>query len=302
MKVSELQVDITTYCNSHCGGCVRNIDGGETCVELVHLPLDIFKKINFNDIEVVYFNGAYGDFTMHPDAIDLINIIPRHIMIVLNTNGGARNTTWWKQLAEKLKEFKQSRVTFAIDGVSTNHLYRRGVDIESVLDHAKTFIENGGRARWRYIMFEHNEYEIKHASELAEFLGFEEFKVAESYKDEIYQKKYKNFSQSIAKRIPIDKSYNWRIKKLDWPEEYDDGYRCSWRSRRQAQIDAWGNIWQCCYMPSIATHPHMFKELNLFALENNLNSYEYDEILKSSFFKELFDEPLELCKNCKEWT
>jgi len=300
MKVAELQVDITTYCNSHCGGCIRNIDGGEVCVELVHLPLDTFKKINFSDIKTIYFNGAYGDFTMHPNAIELIDSIPRHVVVDFSTNGGARNIEWWKQLAKKLNEFT-ARVSFAIDGISTNHLYRRGVDIEKVLDHAKAFIQSGGRARWKYIMFEHNKHEIEIASQLARDLGFESFQVFESYKDEIYQKQYKNFSESIVKRIAIDELYNWKIKRLEFPEEYDDNHRCQWRKRRQAQIDAWGNVWQCCYMPSISTHPEMFQELELFALNNNLNSYEYDDILQNSFFEELFDEPLELCKNCKEW-
>lgn len=302
MKVAELQIDITTYCNSHCGGCIRNIDGGEACVELVHLPLDIFKKINFSDIKTVYFNGAYGDFTMHPDAIDLIDSIPRHVAIDLNTNGGARNIEWWKQLSKKLSEFDVSRVNFAIDGVLTNHLYRRGVDIEKVLDHAKAFIQSGGRARWKYVMFEHNQHETQIASQLARDNGFEAFEVFESYSEEIYQKKYKTFSQSVAKRIPIDKCYNWVSKRFEWPEEYNDNHRCRWRKHRAIQIDAWGNIWQCCYMPSIATHPEMFKELKLFKLKNNLYSYEYDDILQSSFFEELFDEPLDLCKNCKEWT
>ena len=188
MRVTELQVDITTYCNSHCGGCVRNISGGETCVELVHLPLDIFKKINFTHVKTLYFNGAYGDFTMHPYAIYLIDAIPRHVVVYMTTNGGARNDEWWKQLAKKLNEFDQSRVNFAIDGLSTNHLYRRGVDIEKVLDHAKAYIQSGGRARWKYIMFEHNQHETHAASELAREIGFEAFEVFESYNEEIYQK------------------------------------------------------------------------------------------------------------------
>ena len=44
LQPRQLHVDITTYCNSHCGGCVRNKDGGETAVELTHLPIKIFQK------------------------------------------------------------------------------------------------------------------------------------------------------------------------------------------------------------------------------------------------------------------
>jgi MoaA/NifB/PqqE/SkfB family radical SAM enzyme len=302
MKVAQLQADITTYCNSHCGGCIRNIDGGETCVDLVHLPLNIFRKINFSDIEVVYFNGAYGDFTMHPDGIQFIDSIPEHVVIDISTNGGTRNKGWWQLLAKTLSKFT-ARVSFAIDGLSTNHLYRRGVDTEKVLDNAEAFIQAGGRARWKYIMFEHNKHEIETASQLARDIGFESFVMVESYNEEIYQKKYKNFSESVAKRIPLDESYNWRSRSLEYPEDYEDNHPCRWRNKRRAQLDAWGNIWQCCYMPSIATQKDtkMFEELSMLKLENNLHSDEYDNILQSSFFAELFDEPLEACKKCEEY-
>ena len=153
MLVEELQIDITTYCNSHCGGCIRNNDGGEACVELVHLSPKIFQKINFDDVKVVYFNGAYGDFTMHPYALDIIDSIPNHVTFDASTNGGARDKAWWSDLSKILKKFKSSRVTFAIDGIHTNHVYRRGVNINRVLENAQSFIRSGGNARWKYIVF-----------------------------------------------------------------------------------------------------------------------------------------------------
>ena len=120
MLAEKIQVDITTYCNSHCGGCIRNKDGGEATVELVHLPLEVFKKIDFENIQLVYFNGAYGDFTMHPDVLDIIDSIPKHVNVDASTNGGVRNITWWKRYANILKKFPKSRTTFAIDGLLTN--------------------------------------------------------------------------------------------------------------------------------------------------------------------------------------
>ena len=164
MLVRDLQVDITTYCNSHCGGCIRNKDGGEVCVELVHLSPEIFQKINFDDIRIVYFNGAYGDFTMHPDVLRIIDSIPSHVTFDASTNGGARGKAWWSQLTNILKKFKDGRITFAIDGIDTNHMYRRGVNIDGVLENAQSFIQAGGNARWKYIAFEHNQHEIEKAS------------------------------------------------------------------------------------------------------------------------------------------
>lgn len=301
MLAEELQIDITTYCNSHCGGCIRNNNGGEACVELVHLSPEIFQKINFDEVKVVYFNGAYGDFTMHPDALSIIDSIPNHVTFDASTNGGARDKTWWSDLAKVLKKFKSSRVTFAIDGIHTNHVYRRGVNISRVLENAQSFIRSGGNARWKYIVFEHNAFELEEASVRAREMGFTKFEVAESYSPEIYQKQYKDFKEYTVKRTTADRGYEWCVKDFWYPQEPNDDARCKWRKRRAVQIDAWGNVWQCCYMPSIATHPEMYKELTLFELDNNLHKYGYDEILQGSFFSELFDEPIDLCKNCKDY-
>lgn len=302
MLAEKIQVDITTYCNSHCGGCIRNKDGGEATVELVHLPLEVFKKIDFENIQLVYFNGAYGDFTMHPDVLDIIDSIPKHVNVDASTNGGVRNITWWKRYANILKKFPKSRTTFAIDGLLTNQLYRRGVDTEKVLENAQAFIDAGGTARWKYVLFEHNKSELEEASTLAKEMGFHSFEVVESYLPEIYQKQYKSFPEHVAKKAEVDTRYDWAAKEL-WlfNPQLDDNHRCAWRNERAIQLDAWGNMWQCCYMPAIHTVPHIYKELQLFQLKNNLHKYSYHEILNSDIFVELFDEPLELCKNCKEY-
>ena len=124
MLVEYLQVDITTYCNSHCGGCIRNKNGGEPVVDLTHLSVETFKKIDFNNIKYVYFNGSYGDFTSHPNFFEILDCIPKNVKVDGSTNGSARTPDWWKQLAIKLKKFSWGRITFAVDGLETNEIYR----------------------------------------------------------------------------------------------------------------------------------------------------------------------------------
>lgn len=297
-----LNVDITTHCNSHCGGCVRNKNGGETVVELIHLPVKIFKKINFEKIEDVLFNGAYGDFTSHPDVFGLIDLIPRHCSVAISTNGSARSTSWWKDLAILLSEFRHGRVKFAIDGLETNELYRRGCNINFIIRNMKSFVNNGGKASWAYIVFKHNEHEIKKAYELSKEIGCVQFKLVESYMENIYHKKYKQWKEHIAIRGDIEsfRKYEYNINLKQYHKEIIDS-KCGWRKLARIQLDAWGNLWQCCYMPAIATEPKVYAELNLFNLDNNLHKYEYDDIIKGDFFTELFDKPLEICKNCKEY-
>jgi len=313
LQPRQLHVDVTTYCNSHCGGCVRNKDGGETAVELTHLPVKIFQKINFEKIKTVTFNGAYGDFTSHPDVFGLINLIPRRCTVIISTNGSARSVSWWKDLAILLSEFRHGRVRFAVDGVETNELYRRGCNIDSILKNMKSFIDNGGQASWTYIVFKHNEHEIKKAHKLSKEMGCVEFELQKSYMENIYHKKYKKWKEHIATRGDIESFRKYEYNTIDLKHdnrnyplrekgvEVTVDSKCQWRKWAKVQLDAWGNLWQCCYMPAIATEHTLYAELNLFNLDNNLHKYEYDDIIKGDFFTELFDEPLEICKNCKEY-
>jgi hypothetical protein len=69
------------------------------------------------------------------------------------------------------------QVDFNIDGLEdTNHLYRKNTEFVKIIKNAKAYIDAGGRAVWNYIVFEHNQHQIKQAQELSDSLGFQEFK------------------------------------------------------------------------------------------------------------------------------
>ena len=48
------------------------------------------------------------------------------------------------------------------------------------MENAEAFIKAGGRARWDYIVFGHNEHQVEEARALAESMGFEKFNVKKS--------------------------------------------------------------------------------------------------------------------------
>ena len=82
------------------------------------------------------------------------------------TNGSARTADWWKRLASIIG--LNGRVTFSIDGLEdTNHLYRIGANWNKVIKNVSTYIENGGRARWDYLIFDWNWHQITEAAEIA---------------------------------------------------------------------------------------------------------------------------------------
>lgn len=85
------------------------------------------------------------------------------------------STDWWKRLA---KSIKNGYVIFGIDGIGkTNSIYRIGTEYDKVIENAKAFIKTGGKAKWDFIAFKHNENEIEQAKILSYQFGFSEFQV-----------------------------------------------------------------------------------------------------------------------------
>ena len=94
----------------------------------------------------------------------------------MNTNAGARDEVWWTKLAETFG--RMGTVIFSVDGLAdTNHLYRQGVSWKAVERSMDAFIEAGGRARWDFLVFEHNQHQVEEARALSEQKGFEKFQV-----------------------------------------------------------------------------------------------------------------------------
>jgi hypothetical protein len=92
----------------------------------------------------------------------------------MNTNAGAKDETWWRELAQVFG--RMGAVIFSVDGLSdTNHLYRQNVVWDNVERNMRAFIDAGGRARWDYIIFAHNEHQVDEAEALANAWGCEKF-------------------------------------------------------------------------------------------------------------------------------
>ena len=183
-NIDEYQLEITTYCNAACPQCPRNNNGAgvNPYLTLEHLPRDIidvaFTEELCNRLRQVFFCGSYGDPIMHPDFLDILRDFRRKcptLWLYIHTNGGAHDTGYWAEMADIIGGY--GRVDFNIDGLAdTNHLYRRNTNFNKIISNATSFIGSGGRAVWNYIIFEHNQHQVKQAQELSSLLGFREFK------------------------------------------------------------------------------------------------------------------------------
>lgn len=129
------------------------------------------------------FCGCHGDPCMTPDWEDIIvETAKRPYVIDVETNGSIQSAESWarvgKAMAEGEKKYPniEKVITFSIDGLEdTNKLYRIGVKHDKVIANAKAYIEAGGKARWKYIVFKHNEHQVEEARQIAKEMGFWEF-------------------------------------------------------------------------------------------------------------------------------
>ena len=179
-NIDEYQLEITTYCNAACPQCPRNNNGSGTnpYLSLEHLSRSVidsaFSKKLCTRLRQIFFCGSYGDPIMHPAFLDILKDFRRKcptLWLYIHTNGSAHDTDYWQLLAKIINGYGQ--VDFNIDGLKdTNHLYRRNTDFDKIINNATAFINTGGRAVWNYIVFEHNQHQVKEAQQLSNSLGF----------------------------------------------------------------------------------------------------------------------------------
>lgn len=192
-QIDRMHVELSTYCNAACPACPRTLqltDGssmpyGRPNLQLESISADNFQRwfpTNFMDqVKFWVFCGTHGDPMMNKDVLPIMEYVCQTSNnIVVNTNGGMRDTTFWKQLAttfsKNLNYLHERQVVFSLDGLEdTNHLYRRNVSFKKALENAKAFIDAGGIATWEFLIFEHNEHQVEIAKKLAFDLGFKYF-------------------------------------------------------------------------------------------------------------------------------
>jgi len=186
--IRDVHLEISSLCNASCPWCPRTFwgypyNGG---YPEVNLSLEQAKKIfqtNFlKQLTSIHINGNFGDIVMNPEGADIVdyffNVNPK-LRVTISTNGGARDSKFWTQLARS-----GATVLFCLDGLEdTHHLYRQNTVWKTVIKNAQTFIANGGTAEWAMIKFKHNAHQIEECQKLSQELGFNKFQLVTDGRD-----------------------------------------------------------------------------------------------------------------------
>lgn len=184
-NIKGLHLELTTKCNAMCPMCNRNFRGRvRKKLPIIELSLDDIKKILNPDfikqLELISICGVYGDPICNKYLKSILNYLYEcncNIDIDVYTNGDLYDNDWWENLAITHKNHNFT-VIFGIDGIGEIHsLHRCNTNYDKIISHAISFINNGGKAKWDYIVFKHNEHQVEEAREISKKLGFQEFQI-----------------------------------------------------------------------------------------------------------------------------
>jgi radical SAM protein with 4Fe4S-binding SPASM domain len=103
-KLNMVVVEVTTYCNLKCAGCVRTIMADEGAWSNRHMAVDDFRRV-IDELPpaALFVPQGIGESTMHPQIVELIEIARqsgKFDRIEINTNGLVRATDFYGKLFE----------------------------------------------------------------------------------------------------------------------------------------------------------------------------------------------------------
>tara|TARA_B100000035_G_scaffold295176_1_gene286040 strand:+ start:276 stop:1274 length:999 start_codon:yes stop_codon:yes gene_type:complete len=304
-NLTRINFELTDYCNAACPMCVRHTWDGELkdFVNKNHTTLELIDqrigKEVIHQLKEILSCGTYGDAIMNPECLEIYEYFRTHNnnRVELFTNGGARNEDFWKNLAKLNIE-----VTFSIDGLEdTNHLYRKNVKWEKMFENVCTYLKHGGKAKWEFLIFKHNEHQIDEARLLSKKLGFQDFtpKHTGRWKDYSDVGEYRDvdkikvddyFLEKPSTQLTPEKIENVRPlryykdkekvhKKIICRSFHDD--------ISEIYIRANGLVSPCCWLGDIERHEA--KKIINNHKDVNLNYSDLDKILEGLFFQKLED-------------
>jgi len=204
---------------------------------------ETFKKRNLHEVNIehlVNFVGPNADVNMcgnngdpiyHSDFPTLCQRLKNNnCKLSITTNGSAKTKKWWNELNAILDN--NDTVTFSIDGLEdTNHLYRRNVNWQKIMENSKAFITTGASAHWDMLVFKHNKHQVAEAKSLADEMKFTWFRAKETDRWDTY-----NTDLGIS---PADK-YT--------PASYGKDIVCEKDRDQSIFLDYTGKFWPCCHM------------------------------------------------------
>lgn len=278
--VGRLQIETSNYCNAACPQCPRYTTSKDLLNTTTH-TLENYKKwlghYKWDNLNQVHFCGSIDEPTTNPELIDIckwfINLGPKVNEILISTNGGTRDKTFWEALGKLSNDTQKVRVLWGIDGLEdTNHLYRRNVKWKTLQSNFRTYIKSGGYASWQFIVFDHNKHQLESVKERVEQEGFKNLELIQSYRPTVdgvstvdsvtipewYNTDYGSKIDGESSKDLVDK--NKKLKKVGCPAKLKSKKTTFHPTHGNIFINVDGYVVPCCWMGDPDTLNDLWEE------------------------------------------
>lgn len=289
-RLDNIEIELTTLCNARCPMCSRQHN--ETSipdkgVPNVSLTKEQVAKLQLPNNISLTVSGNFGDPIANIESYEILDILTDKCnQVVVDTNASLKTNDYWIKLGKLSKE-KNLVVVFSIDGLEdTNRIYRINTNFKKIINNAKLFISAGGNAVWKYIVFAHNEHQIEQAKKLSYSMGFVKFKIEHSTRwlSKSFTVNGHTISPSTA-ALEKENKFKYNITE-------GNNISCRSQNKNMLFITADFKLMPCSYFnvdrwknTEFSDYWNDIETVNGKDF-NNLDLYNIDEILETSYFKE----------------
>ena len=251
-KIVWLHVEPTTKCNAHCPACARNNNGYGLFKNLTLQSLDPQRFLEvisqLPNLKTVQMCGTFGDPMSSEHIRELVSIcVQKKLNIRIHTNGSVKTASWWNSLADDIKSVEHA-VIFGIDGLEGTHeIHRQGTNFNKIIENVQAFIQNGGVAEWQFLLFKHNQHQVKDCIKLSQKLGFKKFYTRNSIRIPLPARNYLTGDPYIIERVEEFKT----IETQDEDLKEVIVENCMHLSIPSIYLAASGMLSTCCYIKDI---------------------------------------------------
>jgi len=265
-----IDLALTSRCNINCALCQKTlVHKGK--IPIVDLDIDliktkIFTKEQTEKYKKVICCGSFGDPMMYKHIDEFIEhmvAVGPHLFLQFNTNGSMRSIEWWENLGKKFKDLNYW-VQFGIDGSSedTYKKYRVGGKFNKVMENMFSYVVNGGKAIWQFIIFDYNEHQVESTQKFCESLGIR-FQPIMSYK----------YNEGFG-------------RPKGWEIGYELGsINCRTHVEKSVYIDENGWLTPCCFSNPTNKLYYNERQKMLVGKGLDLNQSTIEDAINSDFFQ-----------------
>lgn len=286
-----ISIEPTTSCNLRCPQCPSGLR--EFTRDTGMLDVSLNKKIIDELKDTLMYITYYfqGEPYLNKSFLDMVAYASSH-NIYTATSSNAHYLT--KDVSEATIKSGLKRLIISVDGTTQESYgkYRIGGKLDKVLEGTRNIVEakkNAGKGPhiiWQFIVFGHNENELKEIKTLAKEYGVDELgiKTAQVY----------DFTTNID-LIPDNEAYA-RYSKKGVPKIKNKLLNHCWRLWHGCVITWDGKIAPCCFDKDAS---HQFGDLRESSFIDIWKNAQYNAfrklVLKSR-------KNIDICQNCTEGT